>query len=72
MPRSQLIHEEDIPTRNTYTTVKCEVTVKLDGKEMPNLAVLGDALDAGYDAIKAKIADSYKVVPARPIEGATV
>ena len=69
MPDMGLRESFDLETRNKYTKVECEVGLKVSGRELPNMAVLGEALEAAIELIQAKVADSYKEVPVR--DGAT-
>jgi hypothetical protein len=65
MPQIGLRHSFEMPTRNTYTKVNAEIGLKLDGRELPNTAVLGEALDKAVELILAHVAQSYKIVPER-------
>jgi len=47
------------------TKVDCEIGLKVDGRELPNLAVLGAALEAAVDRVQQIVTESYKVVPER-------
>lgn len=65
MPQIGLRHTFEMPTRNNYTKVNAEIGLKLDGRELPNTAVLGEALDKAVEMIEEHIKQSYKVVPER-------
>jgi len=65
MPRSGLRHEFELSTRNAYTKVKCELNLILDGRELPNMAVLGEALEDAVKLVQNRVTESYKVVPER-------
>jgi len=65
MPVTGLRHEFDLTTRSQFTKVKAEIGIKVDGKELPNMGVLGEALEAATELLQQKITESYKVVPAR-------
>ena len=65
MPKSTLKQEFPMHTRNDFTNVDCEISISIDGRELPSLSVLGDALEAARELIQAKVTESYKVVPAR-------
>lgn len=65
MPTIGLRHGFELETRNKYTKVGAEIGLKVDGKELPNTAVLGDALDKAVELIQECITNSYKEVPAR-------
>jgi hypothetical protein len=69
MPQIGLRESFKMETRNRYTTVDCEVGMKLDGKELPNMAILGEALEKAIEMIQEDIKKSYEVVPER--DGAT-
>jgi hypothetical protein len=69
MPDMGLRESFDLETRNKYTKVDCEVGLKVSGRELPNMAVLGEALEAAIELIQSKVSESYKEVPVR--DGAT-
>lgn len=69
MPNMGLRESFDLETRNKYTKVICEVGLKVDGRELPNMAILGEALEKAIELIQEIVADSYKEVPVR--DGAT-
>lgn len=60
-----LRQEFDLQTRSAYTTVKCEIGLKVDGRELPNMEVLGGALEEAIAVIREKVQESYKRVPER-------
>lgn len=64
MPASGLRTEFDLRTRGLQT-VKCEVGIKIDGRELPNLAVMGDALEKAVELIQQHVTESYAKVPER-------
>lgn len=68
MPASGLRQEFEMETRDRYTKVKTEVGIKVDGKELPNMAVVGAALDEAIELIKTRIKEAYTKVPERPAE----
>lgn len=45
--------------------VDCEIGLKVSGTELPNLAVLGEALDAAVVELQRIVVESYRVVPER-------
>jgi hypothetical protein len=65
MPKVGLRETFDLKTRNDYRKVTCEIGVSIDGRELPNMSVLGFALEEAIALFQAKITESYKVVPAR-------
>jgi hypothetical protein len=65
MPTTGLRQEFKLETRNRYTTVDAEIGFKVNGKELPSMAVLGAAVEEAIELIQTKIAESYKVVPER-------
>lgn len=65
MPKSTIKQELELKTRNDYTKVNCEVTITVDGRELPSLEVLGKSLESGIELIQTSITDSYKAVPER-------
>ena len=44
MPQMGLRESFELETRNRYTKVNCEVGLKIDGRELPNMAILGELL----------------------------
>lgn len=65
MPKSSVRESFDLETRNKYTKVEAEVIILVEGKELPNAAVLGEALDKCLTLVREHVAESYKVVPPR-------
>ena len=65
MPITGLKYEAEMSTRTQFTKVKAEVALKVDGKELPNMGVLGEALELAVAIIQQHITKSYKVVPPR-------
>ena len=65
MPRTGLKQGFELQTRGPYTKVDCEIGMTVEGKELPNMAVLGEALEAAISLIQEKVTASYKVVPER-------
>jgi len=57
--------EFQLSTRGAMTKVDCEIGLKVDGRELPNLAVLGAALEAAVDRVQQIVTESYTVVPER-------
>jgi hypothetical protein len=64
MPKIGLTHSGQLETRNAYTKVECEINVKVDGRELPSMEVIGAALEEANTVFQQHIKDSYKV-PAR-------
>lgn len=65
MPKIGLTSETKLKTRNQYTTVDAEISLKVDGTELPNMSVLGFALERAVELIQKEITESYKEVPTR-------
>jgi len=63
MPKVGLTHEAPMETRNSYTKVDLRLTVSVDGKELPSMAVLGEALESALLVFQAAVKESYKVPP---------
>jgi hypothetical protein len=57
--------EFELVTRNHFTKINAVVSMTVDGKELPNMAILGEALEKAINLIQKKIQQSYEVVPAR-------
>jgi len=65
MPRTGLRHTFKMTTRSKFTDVEAEIGITVDGKELPNMAVIGDALEAAVELVQKKVTESYQVVPPR-------
>jgi hypothetical protein len=65
MPVTGLKYEAEMSTRSQFTKVKAEIGLKVDGKELPNMGVLGEALELAIELIQKHITESYNVVPPR-------
>ena len=65
MPEVGLNQKFELETRNRYTKVNASLTLKLEGRELPNMAVLGEALEEAILLVENKIKQSYQEVPAR-------
>lgn len=63
--KNSITQELELTTRNTYSKVAAELTLKIDGKEVPSLGVLGEALELAVQIIQEKITQSYKAIPER-------
>lgn len=63
MPKTGIRQTLELTTRNAYTKVECEVGMTVNGKELPNMAVLGAALESAIELIQQRVTESYKVVP---------
>ena len=60
MPQIGLRHKFELTTRSSYTKVNAEMGISLDGRELPNTAVIGEALDAALELFQEKITEFYK------------
>lgn len=65
MPKANIRESFEMQTRDRYTKVDCEFGLTVDGREIPNMSVLGDALEQAIKLIQDRVLESYKVVPAR-------
>jgi hypothetical protein len=65
MPRIKLNNEFQLETRNQYTKVDCEMTIMVDGRELPSMAVLGKTFETAIELVQAQIKESYQAVPER-------
>lgn len=65
MPRSNISQEFELETRDRYTKVETVVSISVDGKELPNMAVMGSALEEVIELIRNHVRDSYTKVPER-------
>lgn len=65
MPKLGISESFDLFTRDRHTKVECEVSVKLDGRELPNASVVGAALELMTKQLQEHVTESYLVVPER-------
>jgi hypothetical protein len=65
MPKIGLKSNTELQTRNAYTKVGCEISVIVDGKELPSMGVVGEALEKAIELFQNEIKKSYEVVPVR-------
>jgi hypothetical protein len=55
----------ELTTRNTYQKVDATIKLEVEGRELPALGVLGEAVELAVQIIQEKITQSFKVVPER-------
>jgi len=65
MPQMGLRESFELETRNRYTKVNCEVGLKIDGRELPNMAILGEALEKAIEMIQEHVKQAYVELPER-------
>lgn len=65
MPKTTITQETRLSTRNNFTHVDAVVSLTVDGREIPTMAVLGLSLEEAVAKIQDAITESYKAVPAR-------
>ena len=65
MPKIGITHKGQVQTRNSYTKIDSEIAFVVDGRELPSMAVLGDAMEAAIKVFELKIKKSYEEVPPR-------
>lgn len=63
--KSGIRQEFELTTRDRYTKVDCEIGIKIDGKELPSLEILGGALEKAIDLVQAHVSEAYAKVPER-------
>lgn len=66
MAKLGLRHTGEIQTRDRYTKVQFELGMTMEGRELPNAAVLGSALEEAVKLVEERVTQSYVVVPPRP------
>lgn len=66
MAKIALRHTADIETKDRYTKVEFELGMTMEGRELPNAAVLGTAMEDAVKLIQERVKQSYEVVPPRP------
>lgn len=65
MPKLKIGEEFKLVTRDRFTTVDCELSISIDGKELPSAAIVGGALEKVIEVMTAHIQESYQKVPER-------
>ena len=65
VPKSEVTQEFKLATRNSYTTVDAVITISVDGREPPNLGVIGEAVDKAIELVATHVKESYNKVPER-------
>ena len=65
MARIGMKHTSEVQTRDKYTKAAFDLTLSIEGKELPTAAVLGAALEEAQKLIQDRIVESYQVVPPR-------
>lgn len=55
----------ELETRNKYTKVNAEIAIVVEGRELPNLEVLGRSMEAAIALVQEKVTESYRLVPER-------
>jgi hypothetical protein len=65
MPKMGMRETFEMQTRDRYTKVECELGVTIDGKELPAMGVVGEALEKCVTIIQEHVKQSYEVVPER-------
>ena len=68
MPKMGLRESFEMETRNKYTKVNCELSITIDGRELPAMGVVGEALEAAAKQIEDAVKKSYEVVPPRDVD----
>lgn len=67
MPKMGLRESFELETRNKYTKIECELGISINGRELPSMSVVGEALEKAIKLIEDAVAESYKVVPPRDV-----
>jgi len=65
MPKTEIRYDFELTTRNAYTKVEAELSLNLNGRELPTMAVVGEAMEQAAKTIQEAITASYETVPAR-------
>jgi len=72
LPKMGLRESFEMETRNKYTKVNCELSISIDGRELPSMAVVGEALEQAGKMIEDAVKKSYEVVPPRDVDQTNV
>lgn len=70
MAKTSFKKDFELTLKNEYTKVECSVSLTVDGKSLPTMATLGDAMEQAIAVIQQLVTESYNVVPARPVPSA--
>ena len=65
MPKTRITQEFELKTRNEYTKVEAELSLMVNGRELPTAGTLGAALEKAVTQLQEEITNAYKLVPAR-------
>lgn len=65
MPISKVAQEWELTTRNQSTKIEAEISLKINGREIPNLSILGECVEQAIAAIQERVTESYKIIPER-------
>lgn len=65
MPKLEIAEEFTLHTRDRYTSVECTLSIKIDGKELPSSAYVGEALEKLVTLLQTSISESYVKIPER-------
>lgn len=65
MPKLKIAEEFKLQTRDRFTSVDCTLAIEIDGRELPNMEIVGKALEDALTTIQTSITESYTVVPER-------
>jgi hypothetical protein len=68
MPAMNMNQEFDMTTRDRNTKVKVDMAVNVSGPELPNMDIVGAALEKCIELMRTEVAASYLKVPQRPGE----
>jgi hypothetical protein len=55
------LKDEKFQTRGTYSTAEVVLTFTMNGRELPNADVIGEALESAMITIQNKVKESYQV-----------
>jgi hypothetical protein len=65
MAKINLGEEFEMNTRDRYTKVKAHLFIELDGRELPAMSIVGEALQKARELIEEAVKKSYEIVPER-------
>lgn len=65
MPKMAVKEEFKLQTRDRFTTVDCELSMTIDGRELPSMAIIGEAIEKAMNEIQVSVTNSYTKVPER-------
>jgi hypothetical protein len=65
LPATSVWQEFEVEGKDRYRKCQAEITLKVDGRELPNLEVLGRVLEECIERVILRVKESHMEVPPR-------